>query len=119
MRQTLRDSPPAPRGREATTSNHATDERSWYKESWESQSRRGNPASDTEKADGPEAFSHHDNRRSSLAAAKDDPFGDEEGAEVKYRTLRWWYVGISIGPSESRIELLTRAGRQDSVRPRQ
>lgn len=23
-------------------------------------------------------------------ANKEDPFGDEEGAEVKYRTLRWW-----------------------------
>lgn len=22
----------------------------------------------------------------------DDPFGDEENAEVKYRTLKWWYV---------------------------
>jgi hypothetical protein len=22
----------------------------------------------------------------------EDPFGDEEFAEVKYRTLRWWYA---------------------------
>lgn len=21
-----------------------------------------------------------------------DPFGNEEGAEVKYKTLKWWYV---------------------------
>lgn len=25
-------------------------------------------------------------------AYQDDPFGDEEFAEVKYRTLSWWYV---------------------------
>src|ERR1700761_6147584 len=24
------------------------------------------------------------------SSARDDPFGDEEGAEVKYRTMRWW-----------------------------
>lgn len=26
------------------------------------------------------------------APAYEDPFGDEEFAEVKYRTLAWWYV---------------------------
>jgi hypothetical protein len=26
------------------------------------------------------------------STAKDDPFGDESDAEVKYRTMRWWYV---------------------------
>lgn len=25
-------------------------------------------------------------------ADQDDPFGDEEGAEVKYKTMAWWYV---------------------------
>lgn len=25
-------------------------------------------------------------------AHDDDPFGDEENSEVKYRTLRWWCV---------------------------
>lgn len=24
--------------------------------------------------------------------ANDDPFGSEEVAEVKYRTMKWWYV---------------------------
>ena len=26
------------------------------------------------------------------SAYANDPFGDEEFAEVKYRTLAWWYV---------------------------
>ena len=30
------------------------------------------------------------NSQRSFTAAKNDPFGDEEDAEVKYRTLRWW-----------------------------
>lgn len=28
----------------------------------------------------------------------EDPFGDEEFAEVKYRTLRWWYVLFPLYP---------------------
>jgi hypothetical protein len=27
-----------------------------------------------------------------MLPAYEDPFGDETFAEVKYRTLRWWYV---------------------------
>lgn len=27
----------------------------------------------------------------------EDPFGDEEFAEVKYRTLAWWYVLLPFG----------------------
>lgn len=26
----------------------------------------------------------------------DDPFGNEEGAEVKYKTLKWWYVACYL-----------------------
>jgi hypothetical protein len=26
----------------------------------------------------------------------DDPFGSEEVAEVKYKTMNWWYVPIAI-----------------------
>lgn len=33
--------------------------------------------------------SGYERRRSSFAS-RDDPFGDEENAEVKYRTMRWW-----------------------------
>jgi hypothetical protein len=28
------------------------------------------------------------------AAAEDDAFGDEEGAEIQYKTCKWWYVLI-------------------------
>lgn len=28
------------------------------------------------------------------SSAKDDPFGDEEGAEVKYRTMKWWQASM-------------------------
>ena len=31
-------------------------------------------------------------RRRGSSPTKDDPFGDEEGAVVRYQTLRWWYV---------------------------
>lgn len=31
-------------------------------------------------------------------AESDNPFGDEEYAEVRYRTLHWWFV---IQPSKS------------------
>ncbi|GIJ98162.1 hypothetical protein Aspvir_000277 [Aspergillus viridinutans] len=33
-----------------------------------------------------------------------EPFGDEEGAEVRYRTLEWWFV--SPGSAESRRSLI-------------
>lgn len=26
----------------------------------------------------------------------DDPFGNEENAEVKYKTLKWWYVACDL-----------------------
>ncbi|KAF2734681.1 amino acid transporter [Polyplosphaeria fusca] len=32
--------------------------------------------------------------RNSKWASKEDPFGDEEGAEVKYRTMRWWQAAM-------------------------
>lgn len=35
----------------------------------------------------------HSSQRS-FNVGKDDPFGDEEGAEVKYRTLRWWQAAL-------------------------
>lgn len=34
-------------------------------------------------------------RRNSKWGNKDDPFGDEEGAEIKYRTMRWWQAAAS------------------------
>ena len=30
---------------------------------------------------------------------KDDPFGDETKAEVKYRTMAWWLVGFPELPT--------------------
>lgn len=38
--------------------------------------------------------SYQEARRRSSWANKEDPFGDEEGAEVKYRTLRWWQAAF-------------------------
>ena len=31
-------------------------------------------------------------RQRRQSTAKEDPFGDESDAEVKYRTMAWWYV---------------------------
>ncbi|KAF2764290.1 hypothetical protein EJ03DRAFT_392117 [Teratosphaeria nubilosa] len=35
-----------------------------------------------------------DGRRQSKHEGKTDPFGDEEGAEVQYRTMTWWQAAI-------------------------
>lgn len=29
-----------------------------------------------------------------LAPEYQDPFGNEEGAEVKYKTMKWWQTGM-------------------------
>jgi hypothetical protein len=31
-------------------------------------------------------------RQRSKSSGREDPFGDESDAEVKYRTMAWWYV---------------------------
>ncbi|KAJ4363780.1 hypothetical protein N0V95_000974 [Ascochyta clinopodiicola] len=38
--------------------------------------------------------SPHAPEKSRPRAHDDDPFGDEENSEVKYRTLRWWQAGM-------------------------
>lgn len=92
MRHSLRDLSPARRNtRSSFAPETAGDETTLYKASVEGEPRNRNYTRDTEKNDRPS--SSPDQRRRSFAANKDDPFGDEEDAEVKYRTLRWWYVG--------------------------
>jgi hypothetical protein len=34
-------------------------------------------------------------------AANDDPFGSEDVAEVKYRTMKWWYVSVPMYGAET------------------
>jgi hypothetical protein len=41
-----------------------------------------------------------------LTPPRQDAFGDEEHAEVKYKVLTWWYVVFLVSP-ESRIEKST------------
>ena len=42
---------------------------------------------------------HDQDDGKSKSPKHDDPFGSEEVAEVKYRTMKWWYV---ITPSTDR-----------------
>ncbi|KAF2661538.1 amino acid transporter [Lophiostoma macrostomum CBS 122681] len=46
---------------------------------------------DVEKPENPP---HGRDGRKTSFAGKGDPFGDEEGAEIKYRTLRWWQAAF-------------------------
>ncbi|KAJ5161301.1 hypothetical protein N7492_006693 [Penicillium capsulatum] len=40
-------------------------------------------------------------------SAKDlEPFGNEETAEVKYRTMQWWYVQLILRERETLITAL-------------
>ncbi|KAF1987617.1 amino acid transporter [Aulographum hederae CBS 113979] len=36
----------------------------------------------------------YDDRRGSVWSKRGDPFGDEEGNEVKYRTMEWWQASM-------------------------
>lgn len=58
----------------------------------DSELRPRSEVSDPAKAGETPLPSSHLNRRASFVATREDPFDDEEGAEVKFRTLRWWYV---------------------------
>jgi hypothetical protein len=42
----------------------------------------------------PDAFSQHDVEKKGnvKTSVENDVFGDEENAEVKYKTMAWWYV---------------------------
>jgi len=55
----------------------------------DSEARNGRRERDIEKKERRGSFPE---RRRSSFVGRDDPFGNEEDAEVKYRTLRWWYV---------------------------
>lgn len=46
---------------------------------------------DPERQGPPPAY-NKERRASRQHESREDPFGDEEGAEVKYRTMSWWYV---------------------------
>jgi len=66
-----------------------------YKPSYESTLGSGNIGDaekmDVEKQGRPDSMQR---RGSKWGDKRGDPFGDEEGAEVKYRTMRWWQAGM-------------------------
>ena len=47
---------------------------------------------DSEKSAGERAPPTTYSRSKNRLPHKDDPFGDETNAEVKYKTLNWWYA---------------------------
>lgn len=66
-----------------------------YKPSHESPRDDGLRGKDPEKQDMARGYdSAHHGRQTSIH--KEDPFGDESNAEVKYRTLAWWQAGITM-----------------------
>lgn len=91
MRQTLRDTSPVRRGMRPYAPDGPGETPNRYKESTESSRRFSGHGPDPEKEGRSHSLSNrrHSSQRS-FNVGKDDPFGDEEGAEVKYRTLRWW-----------------------------
>lgn len=66
-----------------------------YKPSYESPRDDGLHGRDPEKQDSLPSHPNSVPRRKSTID-KDDPFGDESDAEVKYRTLAWWQAGITM-----------------------
>lgn len=40
----------------------------------------------------PQRTNISDDRGSVATAVGDDPFGSEEGAQIHYKTMEWWYV---------------------------
>jgi hypothetical protein len=40
----------------------------------------------------------HDQRARRRASKYEDPFGDEEDAEVKYKTMAWWQASSECDP---------------------
>lgn len=100
MRQSMRDHSPVRRGMHPSATHRSpspTDDDSKHKRSYDStldrsQGERPTPR-DIEKQNVP-AQGRND-RRNSKWANKEDPFGDEEGSEIKYRTMRWWQAAAS------------------------
>lgn len=87
MRQTLRDGPPVRRGMHpAAADSEFRPSNDDFKEkvSHESDVTRNRTTSQDLETQ-PQSV-----RRGSAHGQKEDPFGDEEESEVKYRTLRWW-----------------------------
>lgn len=88
MRHSLRNHSPVRRGFRPDNGSTLFGNDGSNKASHESEAFGGGQARDAEKPVHRTSF--HDDRRRSSWAQKGDPFGDEEEAEVKYRTLRWW-----------------------------
>lgn len=49
-----------------------------------------------------------DIQKAETAPYRQDVFGDEEHAEVKYKTLSWWYASFHNFPSTLRYAMLIR-----------
>jgi hypothetical protein len=49
-------------------------------------------------------------------SANDDPFGSEEVAEVKYRTMKWWYVSVPLYNENRYLKLTETHNRHCGMR---
>ena len=85
MRETLRSNPPVRRGMHPAPE----DVRSAFDDFSEKAESERDLASDRATSRDTETRPPIAEKRRS-GAHDDDPFGDEGGNEVKYRTLRWW-----------------------------
>ena len=58
---------------------------------------------------------HKPDSHDAARVASPDPFGDEENAEFKYRTLSWWYAANPLGLVSSSILALISSFRQTGM----
>lgn len=65
-----------------------------YKPSNEITDRNRNASKDLEREGVPDSSPEYATQRRASKYDKGDPFGDEEGAEVKYRTMAWWQAAL-------------------------
>ena len=85
MRETMRNGPPVRHGMHPA----AEDMRSTFDDFSEKEDSERHLTNDRAASNDVETRPSVSEKRRS-GAYDDDPFGDEENSEVKYRTLRWW-----------------------------
>ncbi|KAF2122433.1 amino acid transporter [Lophiotrema nucula] len=96
MRQTMRDGPPVQRGMQPsrTPSFSPTESKPSYGSVMRNGDHHDGTSRDIEKDQSTPIAAYRRKSRDAKWAHKEDPFGDEEGAEVKYRTMRWWQAAF-------------------------
>jgi hypothetical protein len=91
MRETMRSGPPMRRGMHPVVENA----QSTFDDLSEKENSERDLTSERGTSHDVETTPQISEKKRS-GAHDDDPFGDESNSDVKYRTLRWWYVCSSL-----------------------